>query len=37
MDGGDAGFEHGTDSTIGHRSLQSVFLLKNIAASWPDG
>jgi len=37
MDGGDAGFEHGADSTIGRRSLQSVFRLKNIAATWLDG
>jgi hypothetical protein len=28
MDGGDAGFEHATDSTIRRRSLQSVFRLK---------
>jgi hypothetical protein len=37
LNGGDAVIKHAPDSTIGRHSLQPVFRLKNIAATWPDG
>jgi hypothetical protein len=35
MDSGDAEFEHAPDSTIGFRSIQPAFRLKDIAAARP--